>query len=48
MKQQEAGQMKEGKASQNLEWGNRRQSGEHPRMMHRKAYRKDPVDIAQN
>ena len=48
VKQREAGQMKEGKASQNLEWGNRRQSGEHPRMMHRKAYRKDPVNIAQN
>ena len=46
MKQWEAGH-KGGKASQNREWDNKRQSEEHPRMMHRKAYRKDPVDRAQ-
>ena len=47
MKEREAGQKKGGKASQNREWDNKRQSEEHPRMMHRTAYRKDPVDRAQ-
>ena len=47
MKQWETGQKKGGKASQSREWDNKRQSEEHPRMMHRKAYRKDPVDRAQ-